>query len=170
MGISHFIRKIFLFICDISIIAILSIIIIMTMKFNLISNNKTFNKRIVSTLSLTFSLILFILIFKHNIQNNYKGSIGFHLVLRFIGMILFIPGTLIINDLMIMSLLNEVKRNQLMIILLLIVIVLIFGSIALDVIIKRDHKAIDAMLFKSMAITNASRLIPNEIDINNELS
>ena len=170
MGIEHLIRKIILCFFDVIIIAILSILWIMVMKFNLLSLNKTFYTRLFSTVLLSFSLVLFILIFKHNVKNNYKGSIGCHLVGRFIGMILFIPSTLLINDLMIMSLLEEEKRNQLMIVLLLIIIVLLLGSMALDVIIKRDHKVIDVILFNSMAMNNTSRLIPKENELLNELS
>ena len=102
MGIEHLIRKIILCFFDVIIIAILSNLWIMAMKFNLLSLNKTFYIRLFSTVLLSFSLVLFILIFKHNVKNNYKGSIGCHLVGRFIGMILFIPSTLLINDLMIM--------------------------------------------------------------------
>ena len=170
MGIAHFIRKLILCIFDVIIIVILSILWVMIMKFNFHSNNKTFHTRLVSTLLLSFSLIIFILIFKHNVKSNYKGTIGCHLVGRFIGMLLFIPSTLIINDLMIMSLNEEEKQNQLMIVLLLIIIGLLLGSIALDVIIKRDHKIIDVILFKSMAMNNTSRLIPKENEISYELS
>ena len=169
MGIAHFIRKLILCIFDVIIIVILSILWVMIMKFNFHSNN-TFHTRLVSTLLLSVSLIIFILIFKHNVKSNYKGTIGCHLVWRFIGMLLFIPSTLLINDLMIMSLNEEEKQNQLMIVLLLIIIGLLLGSIALDVIIKRDHKIIDVILFKSMAMNNTSRLIPKENEISNELS